>query len=208
MDADNNLYWGCAFGVRTYFKNDISWKFICTIKNPNSLILERCVFKHKTKDAVLIADGYKGTCMRDCLNDFFLSSSGNDKDTIKIISSGFVKTFAPASADLTVFAGHDGLMDMQFETYPQKKDEKKRDAMIFCCYSKEYFSAAIKSSGANPLLWTTGLMSPEAYSIKAAIDGWLLKETTQQIRERAAQAYDKYQKCGIKGARGLFAAGF
>ena len=80
--------------------------------------------------------------------------------------------------------------------------------MIFCCYSKEYFTDAVRSAGANPLLWTTGLMSPEAYSLKAALDGWLLNETGQQIRERAAQAYDKYQKCGIKGARGLFTTGW
>ena len=99
-------------------------------------------------------------------------------------------------------------MDTQFATYPKQNGTKKRDAMIFCCYSKEYFSDAVKSAGANPLLWTTGLMSPEAYSLKAALDGWLLNETGQQIRERSAQAYDKYQKCGIKGARGLFTTGW
>ena len=51
-------------------------------------------------------------------------------------------------------------------------------------------------------------MAPEAYTLKAAIDGWILNESRKQIDERAAQAYNKYQKCGIKGARNLFATGF
>lgn len=99
-------------------------------------------------------------------------------------------------------------MGMQFHTYPQQKGLKKRDALIFCCYSKDYFTPAVKAAGANPLLWTTGLMDPEAYTLKAAPDGWLLNKTPQQIRDRAAQAYHKYQNCGIKGARRLFTTGF
>ncbi|TAL57416.1 MAG: hypothetical protein EPN85_14115 [Bacteroidetes bacterium] len=207
-DPDNNLYWGCAFGMRTYFKNATEWQHVSTAKNVSATILERCIFKHRTKDAIIIADGYKGTQMRACLNDFFLSSSGNDTETIRINEAGIGKVFPPGSADLVVFIGHDGLMDTRFEAYPVLKGTKKRDAMIFCCYSKEFFTPAMKSAGANPLLWTTGLCSPEAYSLKAGLDGWLLQETGIQIEERAAQAYHKYQKCGIKGARGLFTTGW
>ncbi len=47
-------------------------------------------------------------------------------------------------------------------------------------------------------------MAPEAYTLKAAIDGWLLGEIGNKIRERAAKAYHRYQKCGITGARRLF----
>ncbi len=207
-DPDNNLYWGCEFGMRTYFKNSTDWGFISSSKNISSILMERCIFKHKTKDVILVADAYRGKNMRECLNDYFLAISGNDTNTIKIFTTELNKTFLPASADLVCFVGHDGLMDVQFLSYPIQKGNKKVDSMIFCCYSKEFFSNAIKSAGANPLLWTTGLMSPEAYSIKAAIDGWMLNETGQQIRERAAQAYNSYQHCGIKGARGLFTSGW
>ena len=47
-------------------------------------------------------------------------------------------------------------------------------------------------------------MAPEAYTLEAALTGWLNKETDAKIKERAAQAYHKYQKCGINGARKLF----
>jgi hypothetical protein len=51
-------------------------------------------------------------------------------------------------------------------------------------------------------------MAPEAYTLKAALDGWLLNENGETIRDRAARAYDKYQHCGIRSAQRLFATGW
>jgi hypothetical protein len=50
--------------------------------------------------------------------------------------------------------------------------------------------------------------APEAYVLSAAIDGWMKKETDEQIRVCAADAYNKYQNCGVKAARALFATGW
>ncbi|HEY6389433.1 MAG TPA: hypothetical protein VIX91_27435 [Candidatus Acidoferrum sp.] len=51
----------------------------------------------------------------------------------------------------------------------------------------------MRASEATPLLWTNGLMAPEAYTLKAALDGWILQESKEEIRKRAAAAYAKYQ---------------
>jgi phage-related baseplate assembly protein len=51
-------------------------------------------------------------------------------------------------------------------------------------------------------------MAPEAYTLKAALDGWIAGEDDEAIRQRAAQAYDKYQKCGSRAALRLFATGW
>lgn len=51
-------------------------------------------------------------------------------------------------------------------------------------------------------------MAPKAYTLKSALDGWIEHEKNEQIRERAATAYDKYQKCGLRGAGKLFATGW
>lgn len=51
-------------------------------------------------------------------------------------------------------------------------------------------------------------MAPEAYVLSAAIEGWLRKETDEQIRLRAAGAYNQYQNCGLQGAQKLFATGW
>jgi hypothetical protein len=49
-------------------------------------------------------------------------------------------------------------------------------------------------------------MAPEAYTLKAALDGWMQKEPNEQIRERAAGAYGKYQKCSNAAAMRLFSS--
>jgi phage-related baseplate assembly protein len=51
-------------------------------------------------------------------------------------------------------------------------------------------------------------MAPEAYILAAAIDGWLRNETDEQIRTRAAKAYNQYQNCGERSANNLFATGW
>ncbi|HLG03689.1 MAG TPA: hypothetical protein VI731_08850, partial [Bacteroidia bacterium] len=33
-DPGNNLYWGCGYGVRTFFNNSDDWRLISTVKSP------------------------------------------------------------------------------------------------------------------------------------------------------------------------------
>jgi hypothetical protein len=51
-------------------------------------------------------------------------------------------------------------------------------------------------------------MAPEADTLKSALDGWILGEDDERIRDRAAVAYDKYQKCGFRAANNLMATGW
>jgi hypothetical protein len=88
------------------------------------------------------------------------------------------------------------------------KNETHRDAIILACVSKGYFATGLRASGAYPLLWTTGLMAPEAYTLKSALDGWIAGENNEDIRNRAAGAYDKYQKCGFRAAHKLLTSGW
>jgi hypothetical protein len=203
-DPDNNLYWGCGYGVRTFFKNAAEWKMVAKRKNVSSNILERCVYKHITNDVYIVADGYKGDRIKKCTEDFFRSASGNSTDTLILKD----KTLDLETAQLVCYVGHDGLMDFTLDSYPKQKNNAKKDVVILACASKMYYKEGLKAAGANPLLWTTNLMCPEAYTLKAAIDGWLLNETGKQIHLRAAEAYDQYQHCGLNGAKNLFATGW
>jgi hypothetical protein len=49
-------------------------------------------------------------------------------------------------------------------------------------------------------------MAPEAYTLEAALSGWLNHESPKQIRDRAARAYHTFQKCGLTAAQRLFRA--
>ena len=203
-DAKNNLYWGAAYGVKTYFKKTSEWILVAELKPADDFILERILFKHASQDIYLLADAYDGEKIKTCVEYFLKSANGQIPITI---NHQTVALKFGGDADLIAYAGHDGLMDFNvlLKYFPQ---EKPRDVFILACFSKSYFSPEIKKANANPLLWTTHLMAPEAYVLKSAIDGWILNENGTAIEERAAQAYHKYQKCGITGARNLFTNGF
>ncbi|MCD4820334.1 MAG: hypothetical protein K8S23_16775 [Candidatus Cloacimonetes bacterium] len=204
-DTKQNLYWGLAGGVKTYFKNSKEWRLIKTIRKPKNEILERVIFKHKTSNVYLLADAYDGAEIKQTIIDFFKASSGDFSTTIKIDS---LKINFGGNSNLISYIGHDGLMDFNLDINFKQNNTKKRDAIILACISKRFFAFNLKQTGANPLVWTTGLMAPEAYTLKWALDGWVLNESDKQIRERAAQAYNKYQKCGIKASRNLLVTGW
>jgi len=204
-DPANNLYWGARFGVKTFFKRVNDWKLVAETRNPRAEILERLVFKHQTKNVHLIADAYRGREIKRCVADFFEFSAGRAVETINANS---VDLYAGGGADLIAYVGHDGLMDFSLDSSPQKADDRQRDAIMLACLSKRYFAEPMRKAGSNPLLWTTGLMAPEAYVLKAAIDGWVLNEDGEGIRRRAATAYNQYQRCGLNAALRLFSTGW
>lgn len=205
-DPFNNLYWGAGYGVKTYFdKKSSDWELKKQVKNPASGILERILFKHKREEVYLMADAYDGEQIKKATEDFLWSASGCFEltDTLDGIGLNF-----GGKSDLVTYIGHDGLMDFDVNLELCPANAFFREVIILACYSKEYFSPHIKSAGAHPLLWTNGLMAPEAYTLEWALDGWVLDESDQQIRERAAKAYSHYQKCSLKAARWLLRSGY
>lgn len=46
QDPAGNLYWGCAYGVRTFFRKSKSWILVGSRKGRGP-VLERLVFRHK-----------------------------------------------------------------------------------------------------------------------------------------------------------------
>lgn len=206
-DADRNLYWGARFGVRTHFNASREWQLVSDVRDPSPKVLERLVYKHRTQDAYLVADAYRGSEIRQATADFLNAASGNTNPTVEVAGHTYGLSKG-AAAHLLAYVGHDGLMDFELTYMPKQRDDLRRDAVILACISKKYFAPPLKESGANPLLWTTNLMAPEAYVLKAALDGWLVNEDGERVRERAAKAYNTYQSCGINSARALFATGW
>jgi len=153
----------------------------------------------------LLADAYDGKYIKQTTIAFLEASAGRNELRMEINDKEL--TFG-GSSNMVAYIGHDGLMEFDVKGSFKPINNNKRDAIILACISKRFFKPYIEVTKATPLVWTTGLMAPEAYTLKWAIDGWILNETDEQIRERAAQAYNHYQKCGIKGARGLLVTGY
>jgi hypothetical protein len=112
------------------------------------------------------------------------------------------------NAALVAYIGHDGLMDFTLQNQYFNADNKQRDCIILACASKNYFWKYIKNAKANPLVWTTDLMCPEAYTLHDALGAFINGASQTVVREKAVAAYSKYQKCSIKAARGLLVTGW
>lgn len=208
-DPEHNLYWGANFGVKTFFKNSKNWHLIKTISNLNENILERCVFKKDDKKVYLIADAYRGSKIKDAVEDFLRTASGDYFEEIQVEYDSLVLNIDIGEAQLIVYVGHNGLMDFELDEYQQANSSKiPKDVIILACASKFFFAEVLENINVFPLLWTKGLCAPEAYTLEAAIEGWLNLEDCEQIRTRVATAYKKYQKCGLKAAKLIFITGW
>jgi len=206
QDPKNNLYWGAGYGVKSFFINKSKdWQLISIQLNPVENIMERLLLKHRTKNIYLLGDAYDGRKIRQTTIDFLTASSGKKEVAMEISGK---KIYFGGASDLLAYVGHDGLMDFSIDQTFKGDSNRKRETIILACYSKNYFSSHLKQSGALPLVWTTGLMAPEAYTLHDAIQVWIESKSTNEISLAAAKAYAKYQKCNIKAAKRLLVSGW
>lgn len=200
-DPRNNLYWGALYGVKTFFEGDEDWNLVSTENGPAEDILERCVFRHKTGKVFLVTDAYRGSKMKRAVEDFLAASAGNSPKTLEV---GDRDIRINGGADLVVYIGHNALMDFDLERTKREKGSIPKDAIVLACKSKVYFHDRLSRLGCRSVLLTMGLMAPEAYTLDAALEGWIAGESSEKIRSLAGRAYHKYQKCGIDAATRLF----
>jgi len=202
-DPSRNLYWGALYGTKSFLKRSKDWTLVSTKRNLDKKILERAVFRHKSKTVYLVADAYRGAWIRDAIIRFTETAGGNDPATVTHDGTAIP---IGGGADVVAYIGHNGLMDFTVPEVKQKQPGRGKAAIVLACKSKPYFGPRLAKLGCRSLLLTTNFMAPEAYTLEAALAGWIAGEQAKQIRERAAKAYHAYQKCGMAGARRMFHA--
>lgn len=200
-DPHNNLYWGALYGTKSFMKKSRDWTLLETKKKVNERILERIIFRHTKTNVYLVADAYRGACIKSAVEHFLNAAVGNNTN---IVEYNDVKIPIGGNVNMVVYIGHNGLMDFDVEPVEKRKERRANDTIVLACKSKPYFVPFLSKNGSRSVLLTTGFMAPEAYTLEAALAGWIVGENGGQIKERATQAYHKYQKCGLKGARRLF----
>jgi hypothetical protein len=169
------------YGVKSWLKRE-RWT-MKKVAAPHAAILER-IEARKTiggREVVIVADAWRGSRIREAITSFLEEASAS-------------------KADVVAYIGHDGLME--FAVAPRiARSGKRPRSIVLACASLQYFEPHLRRAGSQPLLLTTGLMAPEAYTLTAAIDAYV---RGRDVREAAAQAYHRHQNCGIKAARRLF----
>lgn len=157
----------------------------------------------------LVADAYRGREIRSAVLDFLSAAAGATHEIANLKSNtGEISIPIAGDSSLVAYIGHEAFMDFQVPPAAATKRTNPTPVIVLACASKSYFAPYVKAAGAQPLLWTTNLMAPEAYTLKAALDGWIAHESEQQIRQRAAGAYSKYQKCSQRAALQLLVSGW
>jgi len=205
QNPKSNLYWGALYGVETFLKRKGGpWNFVSSQQHPKEHVLKSTLFYHSQHNALLLAEAYDGAYMRETIEDFL--SSVKAVFPRQVTCKNQMVTFGDSS-DLVIFIGHNGLMDFDVNV-SKNKTEKTKDFIILACYSKSYFLPHFNGTSHRPLIWTTNLMAPEAYTLEAALEGWLKEESVNEIRIRGAKAYAEYQKCGIAAAKRLLVSGY
>ena len=208
QDARTNLYWGARYGVKTYLIKDGGWEKVVVLRPTDKRILERLVLKKIFSrngldiPVFLVADAWDGKYIRDTIVQFLKYSAGKDIIDIKLGDRGIQ---AGGNAHLIAYAGHNGLMEYSDVSNPEPEDSKQaNDGIVLACISEHYFLSRLKEAGTHPLVLTTGLMAPEAYSLDAAVKAWISGGDDTEVRKAAAGSYNKYQKTGLKAAERLF----
>ncbi len=183
---DDNLYWGCSDGLKSHFKASRRWKLEKReSETGDERILERLTFRHVSGNAVLVAEAWRGSKLKDCY-------------------VAFEQAMLSGKHDLVTFIGHNVLMDTAIEV-PARKAAGKTDAIVLCCLSDRYFRERLENAGARPVLLTTQLMYPGSFILHDALEPWLAGKDRNALRDAAGTAYAKNQKINVAAAKGVFA---
>jgi len=212
QDPGSNLYWGALYGVRGFFSGKGGWTTLSTETPAESAIRQRVVFYREVTrgdglaGVYVVADAWDGAEIKSAIERFLAIAGGAEKEVVSFRRGSNEATIsAGGSSHLAAFVGHNGLMDFTLgASHGPVTPHAASSSIVLACASKSYFLHLLREVGSHPLLLTTGLMAPEAYTLDAAIQSWARGGSVAAVREAAAAAYQKYQKCGRQAARNLF----
>jgi hypothetical protein len=210
QDPRSNLYWGAGYGLRFYFSHKAGYSlrqlsFSGQVLDKVALTKDLPGPIHPVK-LVVVAEAWDGAAIAAAITRFLRLAAGFDSESIAPAVAGGATLAAGGDAAIVAFVGHDGLMDFAAPSCPMaRRGALPRSSIVLACASEQYFLNLIRAGGSHPLLLTTGLMAPEAYSLEDALRTFAAGGSPMDVRQAAAAAYDRFQHCGLAGALRLFA---
>jgi len=197
--------------LKTHFSKQ-GWKKVAVEKPNDKRILERVLFfRNLSRDerevpVYVLADAWDGAEIRPAMKRFLAMTAGDANERFQIgAEPATTEVRAGGAAHLVAYVGHNGLMDFGLAR-PSSQSEGRAigSSIVLACASKPYFLDHLEAADSHPLLLTTGLMAPEAYTLDAVIRRWVAHGTPEAVRKAAAEAYHRYQNCGLRAATNLF----
>jgi len=216
QDAAGNLYWGARYGVRTFFRKTGRWREapageVAVSLSDGPAVRDWVLLRRVAAGppVYLLAEAYDGARMELALRRFFQAAAGEmTRAVVWRQERRQVVLRAGGAADLVCFVGHNGLMDRSPDYFPaDAPGPNPAGAVVLACKSSAYFAGPLKQAACPPLITTSGLMAPEAYTLEAIVAAWADGAPPATIHLRAAEAYARYQKCPLPAAKKLFVLG-
>jgi hypothetical protein len=199
-----NLYWGAMYGVRTFFQRSPRWKSVPIPASQDQHVLERVAFRGEVVrdgrhgDIYLVAEAWDGRYMAEAIRYFLELNRG---EHVELLQIGGRQVDAGGAAHLIAFVGHNGLMDFEAPVLPRSSVTAAPQAsVVLACISDSYFTPLL----AVPLLMTSGLMAPEAYTLDAVVVAWFSGQDAAGVRQAAASTYARFQHTSEQAALRLF----
>lgn len=203
----SNLYWGALYGVRGYFRKHPDWQPVAIEASRDPRVLDRVLYRRellregRKVQVFLLAEAWRGRNIADAIGHFLEINRGQHSERIR---AGELEFEAGGSAHLVAFVGHNGLMDFPAPALmPISLKARPHASVVLACMSDSYFSGLLRKDSL-PLITTTGLMAPEAYTLEALVTSWFEGGDGAQVRRAAAGAYARYQRTSENAARRLF----
>ncbi|WP_431113071.1 hypothetical protein [Variovorax paradoxus] len=196
-DPASNLYWGAAYGLKTFLSRAPHWRRLNCQLNVSDSILERCVFSYKGDTLRLTAEAWRGKHIDRAMLAFMQQAATPPrKSTVR---------------EMIAFVGHNGLMDLKHQSMPDRfarHGTHAKMAVILACQSDAYFRSHLLAAGAHPVVTTFSLMAPEGYVMEAIAREFAQPsaDLEQVMRRSAGDAYAKFQKISARAGRRVFGA--
>ena len=202
-----NLYWGAMYGVRSFFRRQPEWQIMAIAPSSDERVLDRVLFRReitrngKRTQVFLVAEAWRGRNIAEAIRHFLELNRGQHVERIR---AGNREFGAGGAAHVIAFVGHNGLMDFPAPVLPSVTAAVRPHAsVVLACLSDSYFTPLL-SRESVPLITTSGLMAPEAYTLEAVLEAWFAGGDGARVKQAAASAYAQYQRTSEGAARRLF----
>jgi hypothetical protein len=133
-DPARNMYWGAAFGIKTFSKKTDDWEMEWCGHGPKGAILERCIFKNRKDSVYMVADAYQRSQIRVAVSDFLSAAAGANAGIALVKKhNGELAIPSGGRSDVVAQVGHDAFMDFQMTPIAGKKGRKAQGDYFGLC---------------------------------------------------------------------------
>lgn len=205
-----NLYWGRGFGVRRYFDESArGWHLIARSEGSGTL-LEQAVYAREFSaerfglgtgrvEELLVLRAVHGEAIESAVDNFYEAAARGAH--VSFEENGVSRN---VRVHVAGYAGHNRLMDGYRLKQSGDAAATGIPAFVIACKSAPYFSAALESIGATPLVMTRDLVAPEGYVIEALANALGENAPIPELRRRVVSAYARWQRIPERVAGTIF----